>query len=343
MKNSKNIFFLFGLILFVACQNGQKIFSNDETRIRQFDAAYEVKGEVFLDDEYGILDLIAVGDYLALTSVKRENVFFLYDPDGTKLGAFGTIGHGPDELLNCRYTGQIEKDESGCKIWINDVSNSSLKLIDLDSSRRAGKIVAEKTIPFPGPAANCYYGNDSLLYVEKWLNDNYEMARYNYQTGKNEAQKLYRQPVNKPFSVYKGIWRKHPRRTVMVNAMHSLNRINILNMSDGTRIALIVGEDNISLENAVDKNSGLEKHTYYCDLAVSEDRIYALWMDQPYEDAYETPKTQEIHVFDWNGRPKARLKVPEYICGFTVDEKSRTAYGITHEEIIYRYRLPEIR
>lgn len=237
----------------------------------------------------------------------------------------------------------MEQDESGCKIWINDVSNSSLKLINLDSSNNSGKIIAEKTIKFPGPAVNCYYGNDSLLYLENMLNDNYEMVRYNHLTRKRESQKLYRQSVDNPFSVYKGIWRKHPTRAVMVNAMHSLNRINLLDMSDGTRTTLVVGDDHVLPENAVDKSSGLEKHTYYCDLAVSENTIYALWIDQPYQEAYETPQSQQIHIFDWNGRPKACLKIPEYICSFTVDEKSRTAYGMTPDEIIYRYRLPEIR
>jgi hypothetical protein len=340
----KKFFFLFLVIPFLSCQNGPKLFADKEMRILQFDAVYELAGDVFLEEEYGILNLIAVDDYLVLVSVKRDHVFFLYGTDGVKRGSFGTIGRGPDEVLNARYTGQIENEGTGSKIWINDVSNATLKRIHLDSSLQAGRIVSDREIAsFPG-AANSYYGNDSLLYIERMLDTNYEMVRYNYLTDKTvDSQTLYRQWVMNPFSLYKSIWRKHPSQPLMVNAMHSLNRINLLNLSDKKRTGIVIGQDRMTPENGLDEQSGLEKHTYYCDLVVTEELIYALWMDQPYEEAYETPKSQAIHVFDWQGNPKACLNVPEYICQFTIDPAGQTMYGMTPDEVIYRYDLPEIR
>ena len=124
--------------------------------------------------------------------------------------------------------------------------------------------------------------------------------------------------------------------------MHSLNQINFINMQNGKRKSLIIGKDKLTYEKVIDKQTGLENHTYYCDLVVSADRIYALWMDQAYEDAFDVPKNQEIHVFDWSGKPIARWNIPEYIYKFTIDHTHQFLYGLGIEENVYRYPLKEV-
>lgn len=323
----------------ISCVNDPNVFTENQSKVKQFGQETVLKGEVFIDDEYGILDMIIVGDYLVLTSTKREHIFHVYNPKKQFVGAFGTIGRGPNELLNCRYTGQSDTE----RIWINDVSQSRLLHINIAKSLEAGFVLCEDTVPTSPSSANCYYVNDSLIYMERILSDNYEMVKYNYDLKYlSEKDLLYHPGVTSPFSYYKSMWRKHPEDNRMVGAMHSINQLNIFEPGKNNRKAVVIGEKSVGFSEAVDKETGLETHTYYCDINVTSDRIYALYMDQSYDDSYEVPKQQEVHVFNWEGNPIQKFLLPQYIFNIVVDESSKCMYGISNEEIIYKYDLSDL-
>ena len=78
---------------------------------------------------------------------------------------------------------------------------------------------------------------------------------------------------------------------------------------------------------------------YYLSLRVSSEYIYALYLNKklglyPHEEG-ET----EIHVFNWEGAPIARIRIPDNIIYFTVDEKHRYIYGLKGNEELYRYKF----
>lgn len=318
------------------------IFSDNTSLIKGFESELLLEATVFTDQAYGILDVIAIDDKVVLTSTKRDHLFYVYDLEGVLLGEFGTIGRARNELLNCRNTGQFITVQGRSDLLINDVSNARLVAVDLESSLSKQSLQISGSYKTLGSATNCFLSGDSMLYIEHMTNTNFEMIRYNMKNQDREMEELYSLPVENPFSYYKSVWRKHPEKNILVAAMHSVNQMNILSYEDHTRIALILDKKSKGYHDAIDSDTGLETQTYYCDLTVSNDRIYGLWMNQTYDDAYEKPKQQEIHVFDWLGNPIQKLIVNEYIVGFTVDNHQKYLYGIDHNEVIYRYDLPQI-
>lgn len=329
------VFFCF----FTSCRQ-QNIFSDDTSSIRGFGSEVLLEGIPFTDQAYGILDIIAVDDKIVLTSTRRDHLFYVYDEKGVLLGEFGTIGRAGNELINCRYLGQYCTKEGKTHLLINDVSNARLVSVDLESSLSGQSLKISDIYKTLTPAPNSFLGKDSIMYIERMTDTNYEMIRYDMKNREQKTEELYSTPVDRPFSFYKSVWRKHPEKEILVAAMHSINQMNMIFPEDHGRKALVIGERTVEYYDAIDRDTGLENRTYYCDMAVSNDRIYGLWMDQPYDDAYEKPQQQEIHVFDWHGNPIQKFIVNEYITKFTVDNREKYLYGIDPNEAIYRYDIP---
>lgn len=152
----------------------------------------------------------------------------------------------------------------------------------------------------------------SLVVVfEGMRNTNYYWNRMSLLTGEEEKpEPVYAKDVNETFSLYKSIWRMKPDGTYMAGAMRSINQINLFDLKSGAKKSLIINHPVASVEELIDANTKLEGHRYYCDLIVTDSFIYALFMNQPYEDAFNKEKSVEIHMFSWDGEPRVCYTVP---------------------------------
>lgn len=71
----------------------------------------------------------------------------------------------------------------------------------------------------------------------------------------------------------------------------------------------------------------------FCDLAVSEDYIYALYSGRTYK-MYQgnVDKGQVILVFDWNGTHVRTYHLSNSCSSISYDQKSNTIYALSHEQ-----------
>ena len=78
---------------------------------------------------------------------------------------------------------------------------------------------------------------------------------------------------------------------------------------------------------------------YYSSLQVSSEYIYALYVNKKDNLFSHAEGETEIHVFNWEGAPIAKIRIPDNIIYFTVDEKHHYIYGFKGNEELYRYKF----
>ncbi|MCC5943580.1 MAG: hypothetical protein JJT94_01490 [Bernardetiaceae bacterium] len=82
---------------------------------------------------------------------------------------------------------------------------------------------------------------------------------------------------------------------------------------------------------------------YYFDACVTDNYIYALYLEQPESKYLDEPTSTEIHIFDWDGNPVANIKTEDYLISIAIDEERGKIYGLDffHEKILM-YDMPEL-
>ena len=330
------------MIGLIACnQHSKNIFAEREVLIEKFKEERKLVYEIFLSEIYGYFDIVSLNDQLLLFSRLRENLFTVYDTQGDSIGSFGTIGQGPNELLNNRWTGQSNIDSTGNKIWINDVSNARLVEINITKSLIENHCVFEKIIKTPSLSINCFFDNDSILIIEQQGAQNYKLFGVNTLSNNNLFnQDVYLKNSENPFSIYKSIINVNSKFTKVLFVMQSLNMVNIFDIETMNRKSFVIDKSyRPMLVNALDRNTKLPKWVYYIDAVATTDRIYTLYLNQSYEESFAVEKEMEIHVFSWDGEALFRYKIDNYLEAIAVDEKNQYIYGLGLDEILYKYKI----
>ena len=256
---------------------------------------------------------------------------------GDSVTSLGVRGNGPNDFINMQLKGQSCIDDNDCCLWVNDVSSAMLKRINLTKSIEKSTCVVDKKVKTYPTSVNAFYFNDSSVVQEMMTAGNYEL--FTCVNGKSVShESLYLTDVQNPFSYYKSTMRLDLSSSMLVAAMNSFNQINFLNLRTGERTTSCWGEP-VNMTDLVDKDSGLEKWVYYIDIELTENQIYALFMDQSQEDAFEKEKNMEIHVFDKVGHPLKVLELDRYACAFCIDNTGSVLYALVDDSQIYRYRL----
>lgn len=329
-------------IVFVSllvCSCNQTPYFTDNIRTYNVSEAVSIsiEGTLLIDDLVGVRNIETIGEYLCLFMVSNDTLFNIYSTKGQYLSSFGGKGQGPNDFVSCRPNGAREYENGQACLWINDIGSANLKRLNLNLSMKGGCTI-DKIIPTRPMSINAFYTSDNLTLLETMTPNNFEMLINN---GQNEIHKevLYKIDMQPPFSYYKSIMRLTPDDSLLVSAMNTINLINIINLKTKERMSLCVGEYT-DIDDVVDKKSNLEKRTYYTDLKVTENYIYALYMNQDYKDSYQKEKSIEIHVFDMQGNLEKILKISQYVKNICISEDESTIYGLVNDHSIYAYKIP---
>jgi len=287
----------------------------------------------------GISNIETVDGLIVLTSPRNEKLLNVYDVMGNPWGVFGIRGQGPNDLINCRPVGQKEIDNGEACIWINDVSNVSLKRINLSKSISEGQMIIDDAIKTYPMSLNAFKLNDSTTICESMGSNNYTMIRYD--PGNMEElsrQEVYKTPAPSAFSYYKSIWRTAPEKSIIVGAMNTVNQLNLWDLETDRRKSVVIDKP-LRPGQVVDEKTGLERRTFFCGLEVTKDFVFALYMDQDYDLSYAEPKEMTVFVFDWDLSPIASFVLDEYIRDIAVDPAQKKLYGLCEDNRIFEYDL----
>lgn len=329
------ISFLYG------CNSRKNFFSNNVKVVDDnFKISSTIKGEKLpIVDIYSISSLIYLDEYLLVLTPRANNVFNVLKFNGEIISQFGTIGRANDELMNCQFNGQTEKIDGNNCVWINDVSKSRIILVNIDKSIQDNKMVINKEIKTPPRSVFCFCINDSVLMSEQFMGNNYNLLKHNIISNTLFEETLYSEDVKNAFSLYRSIWRLDSYNNRMVGVMQSIDQINFYSIDDQKKYSIVVGDLRTNRDELIDGTTGLERKTTFCDLEITDSNIYALYMNQDYDDVYEKSKSQEVLIFDLDGNLNRIIRLNEYIIDITISSDGEYLYGKTPNDDIYQYKL----
>lgn len=341
MRNKIYLAVIVAIFSLNGCNNSKNFFSNKVKIVDdKFEISNIISGEKLpVVDIYSISSLICFDEYLLILTPRANNVFNVLTLNGEIVSQFGTIGRANDEVVNCQFNGQIEKIDGDNCIWINDVSKARIVLIDIDKSIEKNKIVIVKEMNTPPMSVYSFCVNDSVLVAEELTGNNFEFLKHNILLNTFFQEILYNDDSQNAFSLYKSIWRLDPHGNRIIGAMQSVNQINFYSIDDHERCSIVIGKQRTEKDKLIDAETGLPHTVTFCDLEMTDSYIYALYMNQDQDGAYEKVKPQELLVFDLDGNLDKVICLNEYIIDIAISRNEEYLYGRTPDDNIYRYKL----
>lgn len=288
----------------------------------------ESKELVLEDGNKDVSNLFVINDFLLVkNSNNSKNLLSVYDLTGKKYGAFANLGKARNEFTRgMSLTAQFD----GKAFCVNDVNTASLKEIDLKASLDSNKCVVKNVFSLGPRTMNSFYINDTLVVCEQETRDNYGLFLINPQNKKVISKKKIYEPHKKPFNVYNSRMVINKEKNKVAFAMRFVNQVNFMSLDSDWRKAVSL-YDNAAMAKR-------EKREYYCDIATDGKYVYALYMNQTLDDAFEKEKDMEIHVMDWNGNLVKVLHSKEYLVKLAVDSNG-TLYGTDLDSNVYKYEM----
>jgi hypothetical protein len=260
-------------------------------------------------------------------------------------------GKGPNELLTFNYYGQYEKDSSNINIWFVDdgIGKRSIKM-NLTKSVKLKKAVYGKTEMF----SNIQHGdrfiiNDTtFLYANsvqesvgncylsfyntnrKHIYNKTELFENNFDRDQSDIN-LFRLKIS-------------PKKNKILFLGTYISRIGILSLNHERSY-------DIQMYNYVNEKSefninSIDNTIYYLDACVTEDFIYALYLDKS-PNIYLSDSNEfntEIHVFNWEGQAIGKIVTNTNIMHLELDEINNCLYGFkASNEGVYKYTIPNFK
>lgn len=274
-----------------------------------------------------INDIMVVGDKLVTDMDDDDARLQMFSLDGKRVGVYGRTGRAQDE-----YTGGMsfvaQPDDK--HLYLRDVNKAIFSVLHTDSVKENGRLIAERVIDTFPRLLNVFLSGESELIYEHEVPGSYALSSRNIGSDSDNWEEVLYEPSDNPFAKYHSYMVFNDKEKKIAAAMRFANQMNFIDLNNkGRKSAIVRSVDNPARDT--------EGHQYYCKIAANDSNVYALYMDQSAEDAYESEKPMEIHVFDWDGNFIDKYLTDEYIIRLAVD-KNGTLYGKTLDGSIYSFR-----
>ncbi len=294
-----------------------------------------IKGVKVLSSDTLLLsvdDILLFNDLILVECLEQSTfVFNIFDLSGKKISAFGKIGRAGNEFTDgTGLCGQYDFKT----VVVNDVNSAAIKFIDIQSSIESNKCIVSDKKPTSQRVIDVSVIKDSLMVFEQETPDNYELVIRSVDNRKdNRRIELYK-PTDNPFGKYRSLMKANGEKQMIALAMSRMNQVNFLSLESGQRSSCSLYQEPAYPDEDDDK-----KMIYYCDIAASDNYVYALYMNQTSRESYEVEKPMEIHVFTWNGRFCKKICINESICRLSVDSNDQILIARDINDNVYKYYL----
>ena len=328
-------------VVLLSC-NSNGLFDNKEIVVAAFPETHELKGDSIQLDVLGCVDIYCVDTFLiAYTPMSEKGYFHIFSTSDFKpLGSFIPIGRGPNEFYAVNYSSAYKTDDGQVKAWLsNNVMNYEW---NITQSVEQKQTIIDSAYKLQGILSDGVWlpGRDDFMFGFIRKNSNIEYIRYNLKTKTViNADKMFSKDLSaNNISSASMLPYLKPDNSKLANIGWWTNYICIFNtdFSDMKIVATYHKPESIDKISATERQ---ERILYYSCSDVTEQYIYALYVNQPEKDRRYHSKHEEIHIFDWNANPIANFIIRENIMFFRVDAYNKCLYGLTSDEKIYRYDL----
>ena len=360
----KSISILILLIAFISCKQDVDYFNGEVFIVEIPRTADTLKGqEIVLNDIY--TGYMSVYDSIALFTSSRYsdefiNVFSLNSKEliGQSVGK----GNGPNDFTRLSHRDNFFVDNNDLKLWLNNYDTQKLKLLNITQSIKKGSTIIDSVASFKKEPDTHYpfafffvvdngqilaRSSPNLLRKKEYeyIPTEYHLYQYPSQE-KIRSYLLYNKPlIPKDTEYFNAMYSSYfhsfdnikSDQSKVAMAMWMLPQINILDIQTGELKGFRLNE-NIDFVN-LEKNDIESLKFYYSNICTDNNYIYALYLNTLMVDTEKHEETNEIHVFNWDGKFVKRI-ILEHSCDqIALDRKNNKLYTKDDEEKIFCYDL----
>lgn len=313
------------------------VVSTESAKVVHLSPTDSLTGE-YMNSVWGIhaiLDSIAILDlyesshhFRALNLVNKQFTDFLMS------------GRGPGEIITA-YFSTARREGEHSFIDIVAMNEDCLLTLDLEETLRQGRAaVIEKNNILPQASPSFLIGGDKILSEVFFDEDIYSMKLYDktsleilqtVQLFGNERYLADYQPL------FASTRRIKPDGTRISMSMACFDEINIYDIFGDNHLSISTAKkclDERVVKESI-RNRSLFRMAHYKDQDVTDERIYAIHCP----DDNDSREGAVIHVFTWEGDLIGVYEMAESLIGIAISERENALYGLSSEEVLYKYRF----
>ncbi len=331
-------------ILLFACQK-----KSIHHKFLKFDHEFSLKAkQVAIDEVYTHGRFSFYDTLLIITNTPgNEHQIHIYNKNFKYITSSGKSGKGPGEIANPFFA---SLDSKHGIVWFLDMGKRNIFKFPVDSMLKNPQFLSAEKESMPVPSAipillQYYPYGDDLFSCANYFSDKYLISFFNKNGEVIDSLGITKSELldninssDKRIPKVTFLYEKHPKKELYALVYKYSDIVVIIN-NKGEVISISQGPDMINQNpDALIGNHRIAYAEIHCD----EHHIYALYNGNYVTDENQHPNyPQIIHVFDWDGKPVAKLDLDHPIVLFTLqnDVKRAVAFSQSSGEIVY-YDFP---
>ncbi|MDY7396712.1 BF3164 family lipoprotein [Aureibaculum sp. 2210JD6-5] len=301
--------------------------------------------------------IIATNDFLVSMNIDSDTIFRVFKlPSYAYLGSFGSKGKGPQEFV---YPNISSFRTDGKNISISDLKKVfTIGLNENDITNN--KVTFLENYYIPGKIMGLNQAtvlNDSIICGVMWTNSTHEIVSFN--THNEEIGSFIDYPnfyPNAPKKIKPILYNKHislsPDKSKLAILYTKFSLLRIYDFNTGKLIEKSINGTPDQKDISFTKNSikdSFDLYKYYKDITITDKYIYGLYQlstaqrknKGSNEYISKSISQKELHIFTWNGEPKLKIKLEDWMNIFTVttDDKNLIFVHPEKEDLIFTAKL----
>lgn len=314
------------LFFLISCKDQVEDQEYNETKITLPDfESVKLSGKIInLDNSVQIFDLYTIDSLLLLkTSSKHKEYFKVYSLNNYAfLGNVGERGEAPGQWKFVRVNSMLMKVDDHFSMWISDDLAGYLKKINISKSLLSGSNVPYYSENFTinanlFPFNSIHKVNNYFIGDTGYEDESYSrFKKMNMETNEIEHVPFFPKVKNYQslpspvlYSIYVGVFEKHPNKNLFVSTPSTFNRIDFLDDNLEVYKTIVDGEnwkDNYYDAKEIDiaSDQTYEMQDGHFSTSVTKNYIFTRYRNISKElDGRQNKEESMIKVFDWEGNP----------------------------------------
>ena len=335
---------LSAVFVFSSCNGNQRVFQIGESIVSRIPDVEKTltASETFTGPCFeGSYSVYTISDSVLVLNIREDNhIFRAFNTRNNSYVDFMGKGRGPKEFVTGSISG-VRTINNTILIDIVGINEQVLYSIDFNSTIKEGKTVIRERLDLLPETMSTYiigddllsevYNDDDIISLKLYNKNNRIVSRMEQPFGGDEYLAVC-QPL------LGSVKRVKPDGALFSMAMIYFNEVNIFDIKGNNHMSVSITKhtNDLSIVNDYLKN-GHTDQIYYWGGDVSDDAIYALYYNCDIGLIEDTLPV--IHVFSWDGQLKAIYHLNESLRSITVSKDGRSLYGVSWDEVIYKYDL----
>lgn len=344
----KIVFFVFSLLSLVTCGKresvfvvGRQVIASGPEIEKTLSPTAVFSGPSFL----GAIGVMYAADSMVLVATwKTGYAYRVVNLTNNHAVDLLATGRGPNEVVAGAFSG-VRKEGDRRLLDVTALNEGYLMSIDLDASVQDGNVVVVDKEEILPEAWLSFFVKENVLSNVIADADTYSFKLYS--RGDHLILRTEQIFGDEPYLIqfqpeFESARYVKPDRTRLCLMMSRFDEINVLDLVGADHLSISLPKkvkEDATILNELLAEQTLTSDRFYGGGYVTDDAIYALYLG--YDERETEYVIPSIRVFSWDGQLKAIYHLDHPVTSIAVSEDGETLYGLTDEEVLYRYDLTQ--